>query len=131
MKIKKSAHIDIIKHGQDEFPIECCGYILGKDGVIVENRRMYNVDQSDEHFTMDPKEQFEAMKEARDKGLEILGNYHSHPATPSRPSKEDIRLAHDSSVSYLIVSLSDTWPVLKSFHIENEEYQEEILEVIE
>jgi len=46
-----------------------------------------------------------------------LGNFHSHPSTPARQSKEDIRLAYDPSASYLILSLAEDIPVLKAFGI--------------
>ena len=55
----------------------------------------------------------------RQNGLAPLGNWHSHPESPSRPSDEDKRLAYDSKASYLILSLQDrVKPVLNSFHIE-------------
>lgn len=79
-----------------------------------------NVDESREHFSMDPKEQFAAIKDIRANGWELLGNFHSHPESPSRPSEEDKRLAYDSSVSYLILSLMEETPVLKSFRIDEE-----------
>lgn len=57
----------------------------------------------------------------RANGLKPLGNWHSHPESPSRPSEEDKRLAYDSSASYLILSLMDREnPVLNSFHIEGD-----------
>ena len=67
---------------------------------------------------MDPKEQFEAVKDMRANGLSLIGNFHSHPESPSRPSEEDKRLAYDSSVRYLILSLMDMdAPVLNGFEI--------------
>jgi proteasome lid subunit RPN8/RPN11 len=66
----------------------------------------------------------------RAKGLKPLGNYHSHPNTPSRPSAEDIRLAFDPSASYMIVSLAGSEPVLKSFHIESGVSSEEEIEIL-
>jgi proteasome lid subunit RPN8/RPN11 len=66
---------------------------------------------------MAPEDQFSTIKDIRKKGLTLLGNFHSHPATPARPSEEDIRLAFDPSLSYLIISLKDPEPVLKSFII--------------
>ena len=78
-----------------------------------------NVDASNEHFSMDPKEQFAAVKDARAKHLEMLGNFHSHPESPSRPSEEDKRLAYDSRANYLILSLEDReHPVLNAFLID-------------
>lgn len=54
----------------------------------------------------------------RANGLAPLGNWHSHPESPSRPSDEDKRLAYDSKASYLILSLMDRAdPVLNSFKI--------------
>jgi [CysO sulfur-carrier protein]-S-L-cysteine hydrolase len=79
---------------------------------------MTNADQSNEHFMMDPREQFAVMKEMRGKGLEMLAIYHSHPESPARPSAEDIRLALTPNVSHVIVSLEvPNNPVLKSFRI--------------
>lgn len=76
-----------------------------------------NVDHSNEHFTMDPKEQLEAVKDMRAHGLKPLGNWHSHPESPSRPSAEDIRLSFDIHATYMILSLMDREnPVLKAFH---------------
>ena len=70
---------------------------------------------------MDPKEQLQAVKDMRQNGLELLGNFHSHPESPSRPSEEDKRLAYDSKVNYLILSLMDREnPVLKAFIIDEE-----------
>ena len=57
----------------------------------------------------------------RASGLQPLGNWHSHPETPSRQSEEDKRLAYDSNASYLILSLMDDEnPVLRSFHTDSE-----------
>ena len=77
---------------------------------------------------MNPKDQLDAVKDMRAKGLVPLGNFHSHPESPSRPSEEDKRLAYDKEASYMIISLMDIEnPVLKSFRIvENVSTEEEI-----
>jgi [CysO sulfur-carrier protein]-S-L-cysteine hydrolase len=87
--------------------------------VVSEQYPMANTDQSNEHFTMEPKEQFSVIKDLRAKGKEMLVIYHSHPETPARPSEEDIRLALTPNVSYIIVSLAGEQPEVKSFRIEN------------
>lgn len=57
----------------------------------------------------------------RANGYELLGNFHSHPESPSRPSEEDKRLAYDTKVNYLILSLMEIDnPVLKAFNIDEE-----------
>lgn len=95
----------IYKHGNREFPFEACGYLAGCDNKVLKSYPMRNVDKSREHFSFDPKEQFEALKEFRKEGLDILAVYHTHPDTPARPSAEDIKLAYDPSILYVIVSL--------------------------
>ena len=79
------------------------------------------IDHSPEHFSFAPKDQFAALRYARSKGLKILANWHSHPATPSRPSQEDLRLANDPTIRYAILSLLNDEPRLNSFKILNGE----------
>ncbi len=108
----------IIAHASEGFPLEVCGILGGNDGVVSSFSRMTNTDRSNEHFMMEPREQFAVMKELRAKGLELLAIYHSHPESPARPSTEDIRLALTPNVSHVIVSLMEPdKPVLKSFRI--------------
>ena len=125
----------ILQQARQEAPKEACGLIAGKRGEDqIHIQKVYllrNVDQSAEHFSLDPKEQLQAVKDMREKGLLPLGNWHSHPATPSRPSEEDIRLAFDRNAVYLILSLKDEEPVLNAFHIENKAVRKEILEITE
>jgi proteasome lid subunit RPN8/RPN11 len=108
----------VIDHAYEGFPLEVCGILGGTEGAVTSLFRMTNTDQSNEHFMMDPAEQFAVIKELRAKGLEMLAIYHSHPESPARPSAEDIRLALTPDVSYVIVSLEKAnTPVLKSFRI--------------
>lgn len=75
--------------------------------MVTENYAMENIDHSDEHFSFAPKDQFAALRYARAHALRILANWHSHPASPSRLSQEDIRLAHDPTIRYAILSLHE------------------------
>jgi proteasome lid subunit RPN8/RPN11 len=115
------AHIidGIIQQAYAELPNEACGLLVGKDNEVIKQHALTNIDQSNEHFSFDPAEQFQVFRSARAEGLEIMANYHSHPETPSRPSVEDIRLAYDPDILYLIVSLAAETPVLKAFKIQN------------
>lgn len=131
LKLPQHIHDDIIAHAREGFPLEVCGILGGRDGVTSEIYRMANTDQSNEHFMMDPKEQFAVIKDLRAKGLEMLGIYHSHPETPARPSEEDIRLALTPAVSYLIASLANqAAPDLRSYKISGGEVTPEPLELI-
>ena len=120
--IKKEDYEEIIAYAKAGLPNEACGLlggtVDGKDRRIEKVYYLTNIDASREHFSMDPKEQFEAVKDMRANGLSLIGNFHSHPESPSRPSEEDKRLAYDSSVRYLILSLMDMYaPVLNGFEI--------------
>lgn len=124
IKLKKSDYEKILTHAKKEAPVEACGLIAGyieDDNKIIEKVYILtNVDHAEEHFTLDPKEQLTAIKDMRANGYDQLGNWHSHPVSPSRPSDEDKRLAYDSTASYMILSLMDDDPVLNSFHIEGD-----------
>lgn len=123
IKLTKEHYQQIVLQARRESPLECCGLLAGKkteDSVSVEKvYPLTNIDQSSEHFSLDPKEQFTALKEMRGEGMELVGNYHSHPATPSRPSEEDKRLAYDTNTLYAILSLQKEEPVLNFFKITN------------
>jgi proteasome lid subunit RPN8/RPN11 len=124
MKITENVIEQLVAQAQQDAPNETCGYLLGvstPDGdVVTENYWMENIDHSPEHFAFAPKDQFAALKYARSKGLQILANWHSHPASPSRPSKEDLRLANDPNIRYAILSLFEGIH-LNSFKILNGE----------
>lgn len=131
-----SAYVDrMIQQAREHSPVECCGIIAGRiDGDSIEVMEIFpmtNVDQSPEHFSLDPEEQFKVYYAIRERGLKQLGNYHSHPASPARPSQEDIRLAYDAKAVYMILSLQEETPVLKAFRIKNGEYTEIPLEITE
>ena len=133
--MSKSDYEIILKHARKNLPEEACGLIAGKkEGSNKSIEKVYcltNIDHSNEHFSLDPKEQLAAVKDMRANGLVPLGNWHSHPESPSRPSEEDKRLAYDSTASYMILSLMDNEnPVLNSFHIEGTESEKEELVLV-
>jgi len=118
--IPKHIYDDLIQHAKEGFPLEVCGILGGSDDTVSATYRMTNTDASNEHFMMDPKEQFSVVKDLRAKGLAMLAIYHSHPETPARPSEEDIKLALTPDVSYIIISLADSDKAdMKSFKINN------------
>lgn len=133
--IKKQDYLDIIDYAVQGLPNEACGLLGGEiDGDRKFIKKIYyltNVDASREHFSMDPKEQFEAIKDMRKEGLQMIGNFHSHPESPSRPSEEDKRLAYDSKIRYLILSLMNRkQPVLRAFEIKEGQVSTEEIQLI-
>jgi proteasome lid subunit RPN8/RPN11 len=131
IKITAEAMCAMIAHAQADAPIEACGYLAASNGIAVDSIRLTNVDHSPEHFSLDPVEQFAAARTIRKNGRQLQAVYHSHPASPARPSQEDIRLAFDSSLSYVIVSLAGTEPVVKLFSIRNGVVTPEPIEIVQ
>ena len=134
MKIPQNIIDELIEQAEKDAPEESCGYLVGSltpnpspkgegdfEAIVTENYWMENIDHSSEHFSFAPKDQFAALRYAREHGLKILANWHSHPASPSRPSQEDLRLANDPTIRYAILSLLDGEPKLNSFKILNGE----------
>jgi len=115
----------MLEHGRREEPNEACGYLAAGDGVVGRHVELTNIDAAPDHYTMDPEEQFAAIRRIREEGLQVVGVYHSHPETPARPSVEDIRLAHDPSMVYVIVSLMAGVEPVRAFRIN----QGEVVEV--
>lgn len=131
LAIPQNIYAAVLAHARAGFPLETCGILGGTDGVVSEFYPMKNVDQSREHFMMEPKEQFAVVKDLRAKGKAMVAIYHSHPDTPARPSAEDVRLAKTPGVATVIVSLAGPVPDLKSFRIFGGVSEPEPLEIPE
>jgi proteasome lid subunit RPN8/RPN11 len=130
LQISQQIINNLFDHAKTGLPEEVCGYLAGTGREVTRQFRLTNIDHSNEHFSFDPKEQFQVVREVRKAGLEILANYHSHPETPARPSQEDIRLAFDPNISYVIVSLAAEIPDIKSFRIKGGEVEREEIQII-
>lgn len=136
IRMPRKFYYEILRKALEGKPEEICGLIGGtknKDGSreVKEIYFLENIDHSNEHFTIEPRDQLMAVKDMRRKGILPLGNFHSHPESPSRPSGEDKRLAYDEEASYMIISLMDMEkPVFKSFRIAKGISSEEEIEYI-
>ncbi|MDR1861341.1 MAG: M67 family metallopeptidase [Bacteroidales bacterium] len=117
LKISPAIIAEIIEQARTGLPEEICGYLAGTGNAVTRRFPLTNIEHSPEHFSMSPAEQFNAVRQARQEGLTILAGYHSHPSSPARPSEEDIRLAADPNISYIIVSLATEPPVVRAFRI--------------
>ena len=121
----------MVEQAEAKAPIEACGILAGNNGKVEKLYKMTNIDNSSDHFMMEPKEQFAVVKDIRSNGLKMLAIYHGHPETPARPSAEDIRLALTPDVTYVIVSLQDSDnPVLKGFLIQDGDVTEVPVKIV-
>ncbi len=120
----------MIAHALEDAPMEACGYIAGTGDRGEEVIPMTNADKSPYHYSFSPEEQFKVMKDARKKNLDLIAAYHSHPETPARPSVEDLRLANDPNIVYVIVSMMAGVEPIRAFKIRQEREVEVPLEII-
>ena len=131
LKIPADIFRQMVAQAKAQVPVEACGILAGRGDRVEKLYEMTNVDNSSDHFMMEPKEQFAVVKDIRSAGLGMLAIYHSHPATPARLSAEDIRLSLTPDVTYVIVSLQDSnRPVVKGFLIENGNVTEVPVEIL-
>ena len=131
LKIPVRIFKEMVLQGQSAAPVEACGILAGRDGVVSKCFEMTNADNSAEHFTMVPEEQFAVVKDMRAQGIEMCAVYHTHPATQARPSQEDIKLAVMPGAVYVILSLAADQPVAKAFSIEDGVVTNLDLEIVE
>jgi proteasome lid subunit RPN8/RPN11 len=129
LSIKKSDLDDIIVHARKAFPNEACGLLAGKGRRVSKVYRMANTERGAMGYTVSPKEQFEAARQMRVEDIEMVGIYHSHPNVRPYPSSRDIGLALHPGCSYLIVSLINDMPEVRSFRIADGLVEEEPVDV--
>jgi proteasome lid subunit RPN8/RPN11 len=112
LKIPGKFYNALRQHGEETYPHECCGVLLGRfegDGsrVVVSTARCGNTrtDSAHNRYNIDPKELVRIQREGRDRGEDIVGFYHSHPDHPAQWSKTDFEEAHWLGCSYVITSV--------------------------
>ena len=96
----------IRRHGVETYPNECCGALIGRDGVVTGTYGLPNTTEEGprRRFLVRPEDYREAERRAGEAGGELLGFYHSHPDHPARPSQYDLDHAWPF-FSYIIVSV--------------------------
>jgi proteasome lid subunit RPN8/RPN11 len=109
----------IIEHARQEYPLESCGILPGKDGRITNFYPMVNTEKSSSSYLMEPEEQLRVFLEMEKGGLELSAIYHSHPHTAAYPSQRDVDYAFYPDSLILIISLMEKEvPRIEAFQIE-------------
>src|SRR3954447_15019192 len=124
LRLTESQYATIVGNCYDGLPNEACGLFIGPldaggepTGKVSAARPCRNVDASAVTYTVDPRDMLAAMRAAEAAGDEIVGVWHSHTHTDAYPSPTDVRQAVDPAWMYVIVSLRDHAPVLRSYRI--------------
>jgi|SRR5215469_10952804 len=112
LKIGQRDYDAIRAHGEETYPHECCGVLLGQlqdDGtrLVSSTARCGNTRTDSPHnrYNIDPRELIRIQREGRARSEDIVGFYHSHPDHPARWSQTDLADAHWIGCSYVITSV--------------------------
>jgi len=127
LRVPAPVYAEIIGHCLRGLPDEACG-LLGGDpqaGVVVRSYPTRNVAASAKLYTVDPGDHLRADRDAEERGLEIIGVFHSHTHTDAYPSPTDVAQAPDPAWHYVVVSLRDTHPTVRSYRIQGDLVDEE------
>jgi [CysO sulfur-carrier protein]-S-L-cysteine hydrolase len=135
LRLTREIHDQMIAHAYAGFPLEACGLLAGEpgssgdarsagdragDGVDGVVHRFYPTDneaKSSKVYTVPGREYLRADRDAEGSGWQLLGVMHSHTHTDAYPSPTDVAQAPDPEWHYVIVSLRDDLPSLRSFRI--------------
>ena len=142
LRIAQSEVHALRAHGEETYPHECCGVLLGRgsgeeERHVVEVVRCGNTrgDRPQDRYNIDPREVIRIQRQGYERGLEIVGFYHSHPDHPARWSQTDLAEAHWIGCSYIITSVekgravtTNSFALLGSTE-EDKRFEDEPLEV--
>jgi len=111
LRLNEQVYHAIRRHGEETYPHECCGVLLGRsadavneveDAVRAGNTR---TDSAHNRYNIAPQELVKIQRQSRERGLDIVGFYHSHPDHPAQWSKTDFAEAHWLGCSYVITAV--------------------------
>ena len=90
MRIAQAVEAAIVVHARAEAPRECCGLLIGTGAEVIEAVAARNLsEQPETRYLIDPRDHLLAIREARARGLRVVGAYHSHPRSAATPSATD------------------------------------------
>src|SRR5260370_1310585 len=119
LKLSQSTYDSLRQHGEETYPHECCGVLLGRldnDGskTVSHIARCGNTRADSPHnrYNIDPRELIRIQREGRERGEDIVGFYHSHPDHPAHWSTTDLAEAHWFGCSYVITSVEEGRAIL-------------------
>jgi proteasome lid subunit RPN8/RPN11 len=121
LRLSELTYAQIVGHAYDGYPLEACGLLggrpIGDDGRVEVFYPTANEAASAKLYTVAPQDQMRAMRDADDRGIELVGVMHSHTHTDAYPSPTDVAQAPDPAWHYVIVSLRQDEPVVRSYRI--------------
>jgi proteasome lid subunit RPN8/RPN11 len=124
LRLTEPQYQRILAHCYDGLPDEACGLLSGPvddreepTGVVSIVYPTRNAEASARTYTVDSRDLIKAMRDAENRGEQLIGVFHSHTHTVAYPSPTDVRQAMEPGWIYVIVSLKDGDPVLRGYRI--------------
>ena len=125
----------MIAHALEDAPIEACGLLAARDGMVVSVHRAKNTEHSPYRFNIDPREYMRLEEEVSETGASVAGFYHSHTGSEARPSPTDIRMMapfFGPPFIHFVIGVADRdKPYARVFTIEGADATEHAFEVRE
>ncbi|MEM9041260.1 MAG: M67 family metallopeptidase [Actinomycetota bacterium] len=135
-RVSRDVYDGMVRLAVDEYPLEACGLVAGPpdaDGTAGDDGSAWypcrNAAESARVYTIDPKDHLRAELDADDHDLAINAVVHSHTHTEAFPSPTDVASAPDPDWHYVIVSLKNETPDVKSYRIVDGEIAPESFEI--
>lgn len=131
LKLAEDVYCQVVSHCIDGYPLEACGLLGGSPGgddqeaVVAKCYPTSNEAASARIYRVPPLEMLRADRDAEAAGMSLVGVFHSHTRTDAYPSPTDVAQAPDPAWHYLLVSLRDSEPVLRSYRIVDGKIEEE------
>jgi proteasome lid subunit RPN8/RPN11 len=131
LRLPAAAHAAIVGQAYDGYPLEICGLLVGRGAIAHRYEPARNAAESAKVYTIDPRDHLRIERRADDDDLEVIGVVHSHTRTDPVPSPTDLAQAPDPAWHYVIVSLRDEAPMLRSWRIVDGAATEEQVVVVQ
>ena len=112
----------MLAHAREQAPRECCGLLIGRGTGVIRSVRARNLEPQATRYLIAPEDHFAAIRAARADGLDVVGAYHSHPASEPVPSAADISEAN-SGADFLHVIVSPETEEVRGYRINPDGYQ--------
>ena len=128
--IGKKFLAEMVAHALEGYPLEVCGLLAGTvpEGGTGRVRSLHPADntaRSARVYEVEPRAMLRADREAEAAGGQLIGVYHSHTHTDAKPSPTDVAQAPDPDWHYVLVSLRDVHPAVRSWKIRDGKIEEE------
>jgi proteasome lid subunit RPN8/RPN11 len=133
--LPRQLYTTMVQHAQSAAPNECCGLLAGTletNAIRVENcYPLVNEAASPIEYRSEPRSMFQAIKDMRKEGQEIVAIYHSHPTSEPIPSRTDLDRNYDPNVMNLIIGLAGPEPIVRAWWLSESASEEAVWEIVE